>query len=255
MHYTALRCQQPSATRGRFGLKCRRLLAALLRKMHTIAYRKPIVNIALLPHLDEMYIRRYDTAHAGHAWPPSVVDIPMTLRIGESNFYLTCRRDVDGAWVAFCNARERTRLLACFFAHRPHQAEALMQDVLRRAAARIRAVVSELPEPLTRRDAMERMIRAGDIRTLLSRALPVRGTSIRLCCMPTLELVVVVWSDVHARIHDARVVSHVQWRVLGPRIETMLAHQMDSALQQELMRVVYPEGLPPSLVRTTAVAE
>lgn len=213
------------------------------------------MQIELLPHLDEIYIRRYDPDATGQPWPSSVVDVPMTLRVGDCNFYLTCRRDVDGVWVAFCNERERARMLASFYAFRPDRAEALMNDTLRQASRRIRDVVAALPEPLTRRDALERMIRDADVRTLLSRPLDIPGYSVRLCCMPTLEMLVVVWCDTQSHLQDARALSHSQWRILGPRIEAMLENGMHDSLRRELLQTVYPEGLPPSLMFALAQAE
>ncbi len=206
------------------------------------------MQIDLLPHLDEIYIRRYDPDNEGRAWPASVVDVPMTLRVGECNFYLTCRRDIDGQWLAFCNPRERARLLASFYAFRPDRAESLMNETLRKASRCIRDVISQLPEPLTRRDALERMIREGDVRVLLSRKMDVKGYSVKLCCMPTLEMLVVVWSEEQLHLHDARILSHSQWRMLGPRIEAMLDQRMEHELRSELLQVVYPVGLPPSLM-------
>ena len=206
------------------------------------------MDIELLPHLDEIYIRRYDPEDEGRAWPASVVDVPMTLRVGECNFYLTCRRDVDGVWVAFCNPRERARLLSSFYAFRPDRAEVLMNEVLRKASRKIRDVIAALPEPLTRRDALERMIRDGDVRTVLARSFSVPGYSVRLCCTPSLEMLVVVWCDTSQHLHDARTLSASQWRMLGPRVEALLENRMETELRDELLKTLYPMGLPPSLM-------
>jgi hypothetical protein len=210
-----------------------------------------MMHIDLLPHLDEIYIRRYsDDARDTRldAYPASVVDIPMTLRVASMNFYLTCRRDTDGVWLAFCERRERARLLSVFVAHDAASAQARMNDVLQQAVRKVREVIATLPDPLTRRDAIERMVRSGEARVLLERPMPVSGFVIRLVCLPSLDMLLMVWGLNDDTLRDARLIPHAEWYVMGSRIESLLSERSESQLQSFLIQSIFPHGLPPALL-------
>ncbi|MCE2679460.1 MAG: hypothetical protein LW629_03200 [Burkholderiales bacterium] len=209
------------------------------------------MDIEMLPHLDEIYIRRYDAEMRAHAYHPSVVDVPMTLRVANRNFSLTCRRDVDGNWVAFCNERERARLYSCFYAFSQNGADEQLKLVLTRAVKTMRAVVNELPDPLTRRDALERMIKTGDAKVLLERDLEGLGHSLKLCCLPSLEIVIVVWNETDNSARDTYLVSATEWQSMGLRIEELISFREEEALKKLLVKTVYPFGFPPSLMGVT----
>jgi hypothetical protein len=215
------------------------------------------MHIELLPHLDEIYIRRYsDDARDIRldAYPASVVDIPMTLRVADMNFYLTCRRDTDGVWLAFCDRRERARLLSVFVAHDVSTAETRMNEVLQHAVRTVREVIAKLPDPLTRRDAIERMVRSGEARVLLERPMPVGGFVIRLVCLPSLDMLLMVWGLSDDSLRDARLIPHADWYVMGSRVESLLSERNETQLQSFLIQSIFPHGLPPALLGLPATS-